>query len=287
MSGPQCPVTTAGDMKRSLACAALLTAVVTGVLWLFLHGLWNPEAWPVPERPPKQGEAVDAARLASGVVVHSTVALRRVVREPQNAWSNLAYILTGALVGAYYRSRLLRGLALAMIGVGVGSFLYHASASRALRAFDVGAMYWLYGHLALLAAASLSPRFASWCECRAATLTGGLLLVSVPVTLYRGVSILGVRPFEITLVTGGVALVLGVALLARAVRARHWSAWAWPAGSVLLFALAAALQVGDRPGGWCWNPQATLQGHALWHLLSAAASGLTVWGLTGPEPLPN
>jgi hypothetical protein len=269
-------------MKQSFAQAMLFTAAVTGALWLFLHALWSPEAWPAPEMRPLQGEAVDKARLSSGVVTHSAAALRRVVREPQNAWSNLAYVLAGALIGAHFRGRLLRGVALAMIGVGIGSFLYHASASGTLRAVDVGAMYWLFGHLALLALASLRPRFAAWCERWAVSLTCGLLVASMAVTPRRGVSVWGIKPFDISLVTGTAALVLAAALLARAVHARRWSAWAWPAGSAILFAFAAALQIGDRAGGWCWNPHAVLQGHALWHLLSATASGLAVWGLARP-----
>lgn len=274
-------------MNGALARALVFTAAIAGMLWLFLYVCWSPEAWPAPERPPLQGEAVDAARSAAGAVTHSAAALHRVVREPQNAWSNLTYVLAGALLGTHFRQRLLRGTALAMIGVGIGSFLYHASASGTLRAVDVGAMYWLYGHFVLLAGASLSTRFAAWCERWAGFLTSGLLVASVGVTLRRGVSFWGVKPFDISLVTGVVASLLAVALLVRAVRAHHWSAWVWPATSTILFALAAAFQIGDRPGGWCWNPGAAVQGHALWHLLSAAASGLAIWHLASAELLPN
>lgn len=276
----------ADAVKRSLAYAALITAMVATVLWLFLYGLWSPAAWPTPERPPKQGEAADVVRLPSGAAVHSPSALHRVVREPQNTWSNLGYVLVGALLAGRFPGRLLRGLALALIGVGVGSFLYHASASSALRAVDVGAMYWLYGHCALLAAASLWARFGAWCERWAVTLTTGLLIGSAAVTFHRQEQIWGVRPFEITLVTTEVVILFAVAILANVIRVRRWSALGWPSVSAILFAAAAAFQVGDRPDGWCWNPRGTVQGHALWHLLSAAAIGIAVWSLADSRPAP-
>src|SRR5262245_17462235 len=114
-------------MSRSFLRATLFTAVIAGLLWIFLHAFWRAESWPAPERTPLQGEAVDVERLAAGVITHSPTALHRVVREPQNAWSNLAYVFAGALIGAHFPRPLLRGTALAMIGVGLGSFLYHAS----------------------------------------------------------------------------------------------------------------------------------------------------------------
>ncbi len=170
--------------------------------------------------------------------------------------------------------------------MGLSSFLYHASASSALRAVDVGAMYWLYGLCLLLAAGSLSPRFDGWCERRAAVLTGAVLLLSVVVTLKRGVQVLGFHPFGITLVSGEIVAVFAVAVLAKAIGARNWSRLVWPGVSAILFAAAAAFQVGDRPDGWCWNPRGAVQGHALWHLLSAAAVGIAVWGFADPRPAP-
>jgi hypothetical protein len=38
-----------------------------------------------------------------------------------------------------------------------------------------------------------------------------------------------------------------------------------------IFAVAVAYQVGDRPGGWSCAPDAPIQGHAIWHVLAAAA----------------
>jgi len=149
------------------------------------------------------------------------------------------------------------------------------------RAVDVWTMYALYGHLALLAVASLSPRFAAGCERWAASLMVGLFVAAGPVTLRRSVSVWGVRPFDIMLVTVAVALVLSAALLTRAVRVNRWDTWGRLAVSVHLFSLAAACQIGDRAGGWCWNPHGILQGHAVWHVLSAAAGGLAVWELAG------
>ncbi|MFO1447939.1 MAG: hypothetical protein U1F61_07255 [Opitutaceae bacterium] len=91
--------------------------------------------------------------------------MSHLIREPQNTWSNLAYLAGGALLlGSSASSRSARSLGLALIGVGVGSFLYHASASRTLRHLDVGAMYWVFLSAILFSLGSVVPRFRIWTE---------------------------------------------------------------------------------------------------------------------------
>jgi hypothetical protein len=51
----------------------------------------------------------------------------------------------------------------------------------------------------------------------------------------------------------------------------------------VLVAAAAGLQVGSRPDGWCWNPGAHIQGHAVWHLLGAAPRRIAVWALASSK----
>src|SRR5688500_9400020 len=113
-------------------------ATLVGLL-LTLALVRNPLRWPAPEPRPYQGEAADVTK--SG---HTAAALGRLIREPQNTWSNLAFVVGGALLLGTARCRVARLLGIPLIAVGIGSFLYHASASARLRELDVGAMNWLF-----------------------------------------------------------------------------------------------------------------------------------------------
>jgi hypothetical protein len=264
---------------QAITWALLFTATVAAALWVFLYYLWTPDRWPSVEPIPKQAEAIDPVQLANGVIVHAHAAVCCVVREPQNTWSNLMFVFVGALIAGYFRQPLLYGPALALVGVGLGSFLYHASASLLLRAVDVGAMLWLYGQMAVLCAIIFFPRLAPWCKRYSALITASIFVVCVLVTLNRIMHVLNFRLPGISTMTIGIAILVGTAFNWEALCARDWHKLAWPAASFALFALAAAFQIGDRPNGWYCNPHNTIQGHAVWHIFSGIACGVAVWGL--------
>lgn len=134
-----------------VARTLLAFLVVAAALALTLALVRDAARWPEAEVPPRQGEAV---QRGSTPPQHLPEALRRLVREPQNTWSNLAFVLGGAALVVTARLRMARGVGVSLVAVGIGSFLYHASASRTLRHLDVGAMYWLFLLLAVLAQAA-------------------------------------------------------------------------------------------------------------------------------------
>src|SRR4051812_4180964 len=107
----------------------LIFLLVAGALVAGLAGVARPERWPPPEAPPQQGEAAcDASRTSSKTgLTHSSQALGHLIREPQNTWSNLAFVLGGAWLVSARSLRLARITGVALIGVGAGSFFYHAS----------------------------------------------------------------------------------------------------------------------------------------------------------------
>ncbi len=198
-------------------------------------------------------------------------ALRRLVREPQNTWSNLAFVLGGSGLLVAARLRMARAVGAALIAVGVGSFLYHASASRTLRHLDVGAMYWLFLLLGGLALGSVVAPCRNWCERRAGWLAVGTALAAVGLTVGRNLSVLGIKPLSLTIATG-IAAALTIASLGIAGwRSRSGRTWAAVAGVYVLFAVALMCQLGDQPGRWLFRPGAAVQAHALWHIFSAAA----------------
>lgn len=256
--------------------ALLVTVAVGTALGLGLHLGWSADRWPAVEMPPKQGESVSTADVVRGILRHDPVALARVIREPQNTWSNLAFVLAGAVVWCGTSRRSVRAAAGGLMLTGVGSFLYHASASLAVRALDVGAMKVYFGLSAVVAVAVLRPSWRAVAERHAVTFAVVALAAAAVITPVRGMKVAGFRPFDIGLLTLVSASIAAIALVKAAVAAKQRGPWIAIAASTLLVVTAAAFQIGDRPGGWFFHPGGAVQGHALWHVLSAAAAGLSL-----------
>lgn len=248
----------------------LIVAAVVGVLFGILGVVRDPARWPDLEQPPRQGEAVEAA-TGDAHPVHAPDAIARLIREPQNSWSNLAFVLGGAYLVVASRLRIARATGVALLAVGVGSFLYHASASRELRHLDVGAMYWLFLLATLLSVGVIARTLSRRVDAHAMSVSVVTLLVAVALTLGRNFSIFGVKPFALHIATALASTVLIVSLGLSAWRDRSWRAWVQAVGIALMFGVAVVCQVGDRPGGWLFAPAAPIQAHALWHVFSAMA----------------
>lgn len=212
--------------------------------------------------------------MPAGEYVHADAALARLIREPQNTWSNVAFVAVGFLVFLLPRAALSRGAAVALVAVGMGSFLYHASASRHLRHIDVAAMYWLYVALAVLGAAAVFPSVRSLLERRPIVVGLASAVVGFAFAASRNLRVFESKPLNLTNATIVAVAVAAGALAWRCVQTRSRSyAW-WSLAACVLLAGAAAFQVADRPGGWYYHPDYPIQGHTLWHILSAAATGI-------------
>jgi hypothetical protein len=263
-------------MMRHWIKALLFTTAVGTLLGLGLHWGWSADRWPAVEMPPKQGESVSTSDVVRGILRHDPVALARVIREPQNTWSNLAFVLAGAVVWTHTSRRIVRAAAGGLMLTGLGSFLYHASASLAVRAVDVGAMKVYFGLSAIVALVVLRPTWQQAAERYAALGAVIVIALAAVITPIRGMKVAGFRPFDIGLLTLASAVIAAVALVKSALAARQRGPWLALSASTVLIAVAVAFQVGDRPGGWCFQPGGMLQGHAVWHVLSAAAAGLSL-----------
>ena len=238
-------------------------------LMLSLVFLSAPEFWPTPESPPRQGEALADGKLASGRTVHAEAALARLIREPQNTWSNLAFVICGAWLATASTLKVSRLAGGALIVVGIGSFLYHASASTTFRTLDVGSMYGLFFILVCLAAASLCGRILRLTENYPALILACAGLFALVLTLSRRFELFGFKPLSIASATAVTTLLLFGSGLAVILRQR--TGWLKGLTALALFAVAAICQMGDRPGGWLCDPNHVIQAHAIWHVLSAVA----------------
>jgi hypothetical protein len=184
------------------------------------------------------------------------------VVEPANTWSNLGFVLVGLTlwwIARDSRSRALRFFGPAALILGASSLVYHASYTFALQVLDFFGMYvfcWLLltlnlRRLGFLDAATWWPRF--WQLVAATTaLTVAIDFLEVPIQ--------------------GIVFLLIVAIAASELWL-HRRAGPYP---LRAFGLAlAAITTGavfsalDVTRAWCDPTHPVLQGHAIWHALSA------------------
>ena len=187
------------------------------------------------------------------------------ITNPANTWSNLLYVALGVLMWREARRRRSPALAPfgpASIAVGVFSFVYHASYTWMLQFFDfVGMFLFCFCVLALNARRLgwISPRRQTAAMLVGTALASGLL----PVLFARGVPI------------QGLVLLLVLAMIAQELWLRRRDG-ALPAHRFWWLALgllgaASVCSALDVTRMWCDPANHWLQGHALWHLLSAAS----------------
>src|SRR6266550_228668 len=194
----------------------------------------------------------DAGRGEQCEALATTTNPQAMILEPQNTWSNLAYLIAGMLV--LYRSRTLLGAAM---GLNLAfeflfSGLYHAKLNDAMQTIDVAWIYVLL--LSLIAYAIQSLLFSQWGR------NTGYPVLNAPVMIAAGITIVAVvlgvlmgiyknEIFESTM-TIVMPIVLTVAI-----------------GIPTLF-----FKFSDGPEhkifNWCC-PSAPLQSHSGWHILSA------------------
>lgn len=205
-----------------------------------------------------------------------------IAAQPANAWSNLGFVAIGLLVladaGRRRRGtgRMARDDRYALLygGVavflGLGSFAFHGSI-RAWGGFvDVQSMHAFLSFILAYDLARIHDRswrwFAGWFGALLTVFTGAIALLPPE----HGKTLFGVFV--------GVTLLVEAAVSYPALR--PWAPqpleprrmpWFW--AGLASFAVAFAVWNLSRTDGvWC-TPESLLQGHALWHLLTAASVG--------------
>jgi hypothetical protein len=182
------------------------------------------------------------------------------VVEPSNAWSNVAYLVVGAVIlWRHGRRPSLALIGAASIAIGLGSFSFHGTGTRVGELIDVSAMY-LMSCLGLIFALQ---RVAPMHE---ATLVGAYLAMvaaSTAAMIVGGSN--GILVFAGEL-TAGVALELYLYRQRRG--AADYRAMRRLVGS---FALAFFIWNLDKWGVVCAPDNHLVTGHAVWHTLTALA----------------
>ena len=213
-----------------------------------------------------------AATCMPGGCFCELVRLESAIRQPVNTWSSLAFVVVAVWIAFQRVDSGLRSLQWVFVAsallVGLGSAFYHASLSFLGQFWDVLGMYLLAVPI-LLYRVARGQSFAF----------GYAALVGVLALLLWFVPELRRWLFGVVLM-GGIWLELRYLRTHPTVSARlFWLALA-------TFAIAFAVWILDNSRVWC-APESALQGHALWHVLGAVATGLLFSHYRNPPPKPK
>jgi hypothetical protein len=214
------------------------------------------------------------------------------VLEPQNTWSNWAYLLAGSII--LYRSRNLLG---AFVGLNLAfeflfSALYHSKLTESMQFIDVAWIYVLVLSLIVCAAQCVvTPFHDAACATELPDFSNWRFLVSLAIaaaTIFIGMMIRVIRPdstITTILLAGTLAAVLSFTYLWKLLSNLIQAIWPpelpdWhvvdTVDIILIFVFgltALTFRFSDGPGhilfDWCTKDEGKLQPHAVWHVASA------------------
>jgi hypothetical protein len=203
------------------------------------------------------------------------------IAQPVNTYTNLAFVLVGLLIlnatqrggESPFMQQRAYGYTFggAVVLIGLGSLFYHASLSFVGQWFDVMGMYLLITFMLLYDVARLRTmngrRFALIYVL--VNIALGLLLVFIPEVRRQVFALL-------------VVLTLALEVIIWRLR-RPNIRYAWLLAAVITFAAAYGIWLLDNSRMLC-APEGLLQGHAVWHVLSALAAGMVFVYYTSQMP---
>jgi hypothetical protein len=193
------------------------------------------------------------------------------LKQPANSLSNLGFVVAGLAIawharrpeGQLARPRLATLMAVVVTLLGPASMAMHATESALGGRLDMLSMYLVAG----FATAYAVMRLVGGGVVLAGTVFVGLVVLcevvatagSVPVVGHAGNAV-----FALLLVT---TAAIELALRSRCERDDRWGYWA-----VGVMVAAFGIWLLSHDGGLLCDPHSLLQGHAVWHLLSAVAA---------------
>ncbi len=192
------------------------------------------------------------------------------IAQPANSWSCAAFLVVSLwVVKRTNREELNNDFAAnwgyfyaAVVAlIGLGSFWNHAALSRAGGTADVEGMFLLVSFLSLYALHRLVGLSRTW-------LISLLVLANIPLTYIASLP----GPITDYVFALLVVAVIGLELLVQlSHRYQAKNSYFWLGFFVL--AIAFGVWQLDIRGIWC-NPNSLIQGHALWHILTAIVPGI-------------
>lgn len=201
-----------------------------------------------------------------------------IIRQPVNTWSNLGYVVAGLIVGWWTVHRFRPGTqvfagnrmhqilffpvlyATVAAAIGPASMALHASTTTWGGQVDILSMFlWA----AFVLAYGLTRVF-DWDERRFVSAHLGVFAVAAFIFLAQPISVSGTVLFGL-IVAGFAATEAWIVLR----RADLTADRRFLAGTAISFAVAFAIWLPSQTGGPLCAPDSWLQGHAIWHVLTA------------------
>jgi channel protein (hemolysin III family) len=185
-------------------------------------------------------------------------------QQPVNTYTNLAYLAAGVFPGVLLDTPAIYVFSFSMIYLFIGSSLYHAMSTSWGGMLDVTAIYVVYSALAVYASAVLfgSP---DWMIPLTMFVVAGLAAYVLSPRYHRNMHL------KIAILLGGTY----VLLLLRMAFSGNWGSWPYLVASIITFALGFLF--------WMMDKRRTFPlprwGHGLWHILTAAATGLVFYAI--------
>lgn len=197
---------------------------------------------------------------------HCQAGLVAVPQQPVNTYSNLAYLAAGLYPGVLLGTPAAYVFTFTMAYLCVGSALYHATSTRWGGMLDVTAIYVVFSALAVYAAAVLLGVPEWLTPALMFVISGGVAYVLSP-RYHRNMRLV------IGIFLGGAYVLVLLQMWMRAT----WTPWPYLLASFVAFALAFLFWHMDRSRTF----PLPRWGHGLWHILTAAASGLVFYSIYG------
>ena len=206
------------------------------------------------------------------------------IRQPSNTWSNLGYLLVGlfALTLAVhdYKNKERREsdnflvmypffsvlYGLSCLYLFVGSFMYHASLTLMFQKLDQTGLYSVIGMILILNIYKINPYLYHKGEWKNTHAFAKLLVIVLNIAFFKWL-----WKFDINILVPVMLVftfVTSIYYIRKVSKTDYFVNYMY-AGFFILFA-AGSIWMLDREGLAC-NPQSALQGHALWHVLTAAS----------------
>ncbi len=194
--------------------------------------------------------------------------LMSVPQQPVNTYTNLAYLAAGISAGMAVGTYVSWVFVATMIYLTIGSSLYHATSTRWAGMLDVTAIYAVFSALAAYAALDLFGA-EIWLMTLLMFVIAGFATYFLSSRYRRNMHM-------------KIGIFLGLAYLLLIIDmwvSDDWSAWPFLVASFALFALAMLMWVMDRAKTF----PIKRWGHGVWHILTAAASGLVFYAIHATE----
>ena len=210
--------------------------------------------------------------------------MNEAIRQPSNTWSNLAYLAVALFAFTIavhdYKNKDRKGsdnflvrypffsvmFGLSCLYLFIGSFMYHASLTAFWQKMDQTGLYSVIAMILVLNVYKIFPYINHKGEWRESHRWAKALIVLLNILFFKWLWKFSINVFVPLLIVG--IFITAMYYTVRVSRTHFFTKYLY-AAFLILFA-AGSIWVLDRQGVVC-NPDSMLQGHALWHILTATS----------------